>query len=147
MTVLHQLKKVKHPVVYEDWKRQKLMGDFYFPKSKVLANARCTYFKHNDKDTVFVEMGFNPSNTMFTTNQTFYKFHIQKDSFSIMILKLLVEDLLYRGERVPLSLVDIPYNNLEEMYFQQLTVQENFGMIGLQELEMIKQIRDIYFKE
>ncbi|WPK21014.1 hypothetical protein [Salmonella phage SD-15_S21] len=33
------------------------------------------------------------------------------------------------------------------MYFQQLTVQENFGMIGLQELEMIKQIRDIYFKE
>ncbi|WPK21015.1 hypothetical protein [Salmonella phage SD-15_S21] len=35
MTVLHQLKKVKHPVVYEDWKRQKLMGDFYFPKSKV----------------------------------------------------------------------------------------------------------------
>ncbi|WPK18672.1 hypothetical protein [Salmonella phage SD-2_S15] len=36
MTVLHQLKKVKHPVVYEDWKRQKLMGDFYFPKSKVL---------------------------------------------------------------------------------------------------------------
>lgn len=147
MTVLHQLKKVKHPVVYEDWKRQKLMGDFYFPKSKVLANSRCTYCTHNDKDTVFVEMGFNPSNTMFSTNQTFYKFHIQKDSFSIMILKLLVEDLLYRGERVPLSLVDIPYDNLEEMYFQQLTVQENFGMIGLQELEMIKQIRDIYFKE
>ncbi|MED6573135.1 hypothetical protein VWH18_06680 [Escherichia coli O157] len=147
MTVLHQLKKVKHPVVYEDWKRQKMMGDFYFPKSKVLANSRCTYFTHNDKDTVFVEMSFNPSNTTFSTNQTFYKFHIQKDSFSIMILKLLVEDLLYRGESVPLSLVDIPYNNLEEMYFQQLTVQENFGMIGLQELEMIKQIRDIYFKE
>lgn len=147
MTVLHRLKKVKHPVVYEDWKRQKLLGDFYYPKSKVLANSRCTYFTHNDKDTVFVEMSFNPSNTTFSTNQTFYKFHIQKDSFSIMILKLLVEDLLYRGESVPLSLVDIPYNNLEEMYFQQLTVQENFGMIGLQELEMIKQIRDIYFKE
>ncbi|HGX4521867.1 hypothetical protein GNZ01_05705 [Escherichia coli] len=147
MTVLHQLKKVKHPVVYEDWKRQKTMGDFYFPKSKVLANSRCTYVTHNGKDTVFVEMGFNPSNTMFSTNQTFYKFHINKDSFSIMIIKFLVEDLVYSEERVPLSLVDIPYDNLEEMYFQQLTVQENFGMIGLQELEMIKQIRDIYFKE
>lgn len=147
MTVLHQLKKVKHPVVYEDWKRQKLLGDFYYPKSKVLANSRCTYCTHNDKDTVFVEMGFHPSNTMFTTNQTFYKFHIQKDLFSIMIIKHLVEDLAFSEERVPLSLVDIPYNNLEEMYFQQLTVQENFGMIGLQELEMIKQIRDIYFKE
>ncbi|AXC39114.1 UNVERIFIED_ORG: hypothetical protein [Escherichia phage CMSTMSU] len=64
-----------------------------------------------------------------------------------MIIKHLVEDLAFSEERVPLSLVDIPYNNLEEMYFQQLTVQENFGMIGLQELEMIKQIRDIYFKE
>lgn len=147
MTVLHRLKKVKHPVVYEDWKRQKLLGDFYYPKSKVLANSRCTYCTHNDKDTVFVEMGFHPSNTMFTTNQTFYKFHIQKDLFSIMIIKHLVEDLVFSEERVPLSLVDIPYNNLEEMYFQQLTVQENFGMIGLQELEMIKQIRDIYFKE
>ncbi|ELW0836363.1 hypothetical protein ACRYKS_20010 [Escherichia coli] len=147
MTVLHRLKKVKHPVVYEDWKRQKLLGDFYYPKSKVLANSRCTYCTHNDKDTVFVEMGFHPSNTMFTTNQTFYKFHIQKDSFTVMIIKHLVEDLAFSEERVPLSLVDIPYNNLEEMYFQQLTVQENFGMIGLQELEMIKQIRDIYFKE
>ncbi|GAB0880413.1 hypothetical protein MZ16F87_49600 [Escherichia coli] len=147
MTVLHRLKKVKHPVVYEDWKRQKLLGDFYYPKSKVLANSRCTYCTHNDKDTVFVEMGFHPSNTMFTTNQTFYKFHIQKDSFTVMIIKHLVEDLVFSEERVPLSLVDIPYNNLEEMYFQQLTVQENFGMIGLQELEMIKQIRDIYFKE
>ncbi|QAY00345.1 hypothetical protein Ecwhy1_64 [Escherichia phage Ecwhy_1] len=147
MTVLHRLKKVKHPVVYEDWKRQKLLGDFYYPKSKVLANSRCTYCTHNDKDTVFVEMGFHPSNTMFTTNQTFYKFHIQKDLFSIMIIKHLVEDLVFSEERVPLSLVDIPYDNLEEMYFQQLTVQENFGMIGLQELEMIKQIRDIYFKE
>ncbi|WGM49690.1 hypothetical protein EcMJ_448 [Escherichia phage vB_Ec-M-J] len=147
MTVLHRLKKVKHPVVYEDWKRQKLLGDFYYPKSKVLANSRCTYCTHNHKDTVFVEMGFHPSNTMFTTNQTFYKFHIQKDSFTVMIIKHLVEDLAFSEERVPLSLVDIPYNNLEEMYFQQLTVQENFGMIGLQELEMIKQIRDIYFKE
>lgn len=147
MTVLHQLKKVKHPVVYENWKRQKLMGDFYFTNSRVLANSRCTYCTHNDKDTVFVEMGFHPSNTRFNTNQTFYKFHIQKDSFTVMIIKLLVEDLVYSEERVPLSLVDIPYNNLEEMYFQQLTVQENFGMIGLQELEMIKQIRDIYFKE
>lgn len=147
MTVLHRLKKVKHPVVYEDWKRQKLLGDFYYPKSKVLANSRCTYCTHNDKDTVFVEMGFHPSNTMFTTNQTFYKFHIQKDSFTVMIIKHLVEDLAFSEERVPLSLVDIPYDNLEEMYFQQLTVQENFGMIGLQELEMIKQIRDIYFKE
>ena len=147
MTVLHRLKKVKHPVVYEDWKRQKLLGDFYYPKSKVLANSRCTYCTHNDKDTVFVEMGFHPSNTMFTTNQTFYKFHIQKDSFTVMIIKHLVEDLAFSEERVPLSLVDIPYNNLEEMYFQQLTVQENFSMIGLQELEMIKQIRDIYFKE
>ncbi|HAO2010267.1 hypothetical protein E0J33_14700 [Escherichia coli] len=147
MTVLHQLKKVKHPVVYEDWKRQKLMGDFYFPKSKVLATSKAIYLKYKDEDCLCIQMGFHPKVGLFTTNQTFYKFRIQKDTFSIHIEKHDVQDTIYRVESKPLNLVEIPYNNLEEMYFQQLTIQEDFGMIGLQELEMIKQIRDIYFKE
>lgn len=147
MTVLHQLKKVKHPVVHDDWLRQKEMGDFYYPKSKVLATSKTIYLKYNDEDCLCIQMGFHPKVGLFTSNQTFYKFRIQKDTFSIHIEKYDVEDTIYRVESEPLNLVEIPYNNLEEMYFQQLTIQEDFGMIGLQELEMIKQIRDIYFKE
>lgn len=142
MTVLKNLAKIKHPVVYGLWKKvaTDVPDKTWRGLSRVLSNVND--MTNSTTDELVIDMRFHPK----TKLRIKYIIKIRATSFDISIEKY-YDGNWWDDPVTVMSMLEMKYENFEEMIFQHLTTQQYMGMIGTQELEMINEIRDIYFKE
>lgn len=135
MTVLHRLKKFKHPNVKRMWDDKK----FYKSHSTVhlSTGVEFNYMNTNNEDSLLIVFKFK-------NNKEEYSFSIKEDNYEFMVEYFDPKSLGYNLLEEFYSNV-LQYGNIEETVFQ-LTTVGRLGMIGTQEIEMIHDIHDIYFK-
>lgn len=137
-TVLTLLRKIKHPniqIFLKDPERG------YYPRFRNEHSRFTVHMKINECEIGMAFKYGQETYNIFLHPDTFSMVRKRVDKFSEYTVVRLREKL-----NVVADVVKLEYNDFEAALFQQSLLGE-LGMFGVQEAEVLKQLRDIYFKD
>lgn len=138
MTVLKVLKKLKHPNVHHRWMKLRDLKKSSCHQHISRKHSYCwRENKECSEDILWVSMAFS-------NHDKRYDFSIRKNVCSIQYCER--EPRTFFSHEVKLSIDNCPYDMLDSTLFQQSLLGSS-GMITDQELDMLVQVRDVYFGE
>lgn len=137
MTLLQGLRKIRHPIVINELKKEKNIGSWYS-----LGSMPSTAFKY-DPEIEEVHFGYTTGQLRYTLHRK-YDFLIKEKTFSLRITEWEKNESYGRGKRLA-DILNIPYNDEPEALLFQLSMENNFCTFGVNEMNAIMKFRERFW--